>query len=585
MNKKWNVLYNESYKTLDDIFAVLLANRGLSSKREIENFLFPELSKITLKSVGLDEEQITKAIKRIQKAIKLEQKIIVFGDYDVDGITGTAILWETIYKQYKNVSPYIPDRFGEGYGLSIVGIDNLLKKYPDTKVIVTVDNGIVAYEAVKYAKKLRIDVIVTDHHVKAKDELESYATVHTTQICGAAVAYLFSKALTLILSQTSFGRGNENGNQKFPRPSMMGEGGGEGIIDSDEYLDLVALATVADLVPLTGASRAFVKFGLDALLRTQRPGLQALFNLAGIGKDKIGVYEIGHVIGPRINASGRILSAMDSLRLLCTKKYDKAQVLAIKLDQTNKERQLLTEEFTQIACDQCDEVKLERISFVSHTDFNEGVIGLVASRLVERYYKPSFVISIGEKVSKGSARSISGVNIIEMIRSVSGHIVQAGGHPMAAGFTVETTKIELLRDALQKKAAKLVEDDHLERKLQIDLKLKLEDIDLDLYKKLQLLSPFGMKNPEPVFLSKKVIIEEVRPIGANGKHLKLKLNNELRMKNDKKSFDAVAFGMGERVNELKQGTMIDIVYTIDLNIWRGKENLQLKIRDIKIAKF
>lgn len=550
MNKKWNVLHTESYKTLDDIFAILLANRGLSSKREIENFLFPELSKITFKSVGLDEEQITKAIKRIHKAIKLEQKIIVFGDYDVDGITGTAILWESIYKQYKNVSPYIPDRFGEGYGLSIAGIDNLLKKYPETKVIITVDNGIVAYEAVKYAKKLKIDVIVTDHHVKGKEELESYATVHTTQTCGAAVAYLFSRALS-----------------------------GQVTIDSDEYLDLVALATVADLVPLTGASRTFVKFGLDVLLRTQRPGLQALFNLAGIGKDKIGVYEIGHVIGPRINASGRILSAMDSLRLLCTKKYDKAQALAIKLDQTNKERQLLTEEFTQIACDQCEEINLERISFVAHSDFNEGVIGLVASRLVEKYYKPSFVVSIGETVSKGSARSINGVNIIEMIRSVSGHIVQAGGHPMAAGFTVETTKIELLRDALQKKAEKIVADDHLERKLQIDLKLKLEDIDMDLYKKLQLLSPFGMKNPEPVFLSKKVIVEEVRSIGANGKHLKMKLNNELRMKNDEKAFDAVAFGMGERMDELKPGTLIDIVYTMDLNSWRGKDSLQLKIKD------
>lgn len=558
MNKKWNVLHTESYKTLDDIFAVLLANRGLSSKREIENFLFPELSKITFKSVGLDEEQIAKAIKRIQKAIKLEQKIIVFGDYDVDGITGTAILWESIYKQYKNVSPYIPDRFGEGYGLSIAGIDNLLKKYPDTRVIVTVDNGIVAYEAVKYAKKLKIDVIVTDHHVKGTEELESYATVHTTQTCGAAVAYLLSRALTLTLSH------------------QMGEGT---IIDSDEYLDLVALATVADLVPLTGASRTFVKFGLDVLLKTQRPGLQALFNLAGIGKDKIGVYEIGHVIGPRINASGRILSAMDSLRLLCTKKYDKAQALAIKLDQTNKERQMLTEEFTQIACDQCEEINLKRISFVAHSDFNEGVIGLVASRLVEKYYKPSFVVSIGETVSKGSARSINGVNIIEMIRSVSGHIVQAGGHPMAAGFTVETAKIELLRDALQKKAEKLVEADHLERKLSIDLKLKLEDISLDLYKKLQLLAPFGMKNPEPVFLSKKVIVEEIRPIGANGKHLKMKLNNESRMKNDEKALDAVAFGMGERMDELKPGTLIDIVYTMDLNSWRGKDSLQLKIKD------
>jgi single-stranded-DNA-specific exonuclease len=540
------------YKSLDDIFAVLLANRGISSKREIEDFLFPELSKITHKSVGIDEEQLERAIKRIQKAIKLNQKIIIFGDYDVDGITGTAILWESIYQEYKNVSPYIPDRFEEGYGLSVKGIDNLLKKYPDTKLIITVDNGIVAYEALKHAKKLKIDVIVTDHHVKGKEELDCFALIHTTQICGAAVGYMLSLALR---------------NQP--------------LIDSDQFLDLVALATVADLVPLTGASRAFVKFGLEALLKIQRPGLQALFNLSGIGKDKIGVYEIGHVIGPRLNASGRILSAMDSLRLLCTKRYDKGQELAVKLDQTNKERQLLTEEFTQIACSQCEEINLDRISFVSHTDFNEGVIGLVASRLVERYYKPSFVVSIGKDISKGSARSISGVNIIEMIRAVGVHVVQAGGHPMAAGFTVETTKIEILRDALQKHAEKIVADEHLERKLSIDLKLKLDDITMDLYKKIQLLAPFGMKNPEPLFVSKKVIIEEARAIGANGKHLKLKLNQESRIKNQGDAFDAVAFGMGEKISDLKTGSLIDIVYTIDLNVWRGKESLQLKIKDLK----
>lgn len=550
--KKWNLLYKDTYSSLDDIFAILLANRGLTKKTEIESFLFPDLSKITQKSVGIDLDQLQIAVKRIKKAIKSNEKIIVYGDYDVDGITGTAILWESLYKNYKNVFPYIPDRFGEGYGLSRKGIDHLLTKYPDTKIIVTVDNGIVAYEAAKYAKELGIDVIITDHHVAGDQKLECYALVHTTRLCGAAVGYMLALALEEKDS-----------------------------IDSDQFLDLVTLATVADLVPLTGANRALVKAGLPVLANTKRPGLQALFSVASISREKFGIYEIGHLIAPRLNAAGRLFSAMDSLRLVCTKDFSKASLLAANLDKTNRERQVLTEQFTTQAQVLSGDLNGSRIVFVSHEEFNEGVIGLVASRLVEKYYRPSFVISMGEKISKGSARSVSGVNIIEMIRSVSHTLVQAGGHPMAAGFTVETARLAEFKEALHKHALDVILEEQLQRNYSIDLELQFRDINVELYEKIQLLAPFGMKNSEPVFMSKGVTIEDLRFVGKNSDHVKLMLSQTGKGDHIHK-LGCIAFGMGQKMRDMVPGNTLDIIYSIDRDEWQGRKRMQLKIKDIKI---
>ena len=294
--KKWQV---ESEIKNGDIISVLLKNRGITTKKEIEDFLHPKLINVTTESVKINGAQLKKALTRIKKAIKENQKIIVFGDYDVDGICASAILWETLNSLHANALPYIPSRFDEGYGLSKEGIDNLLKT-GGIDLIITVDNGIVANDAVDYANKNGIDVIITDHHVPTEKLPKALAIVHTTLLCGTGVAYLLSQSLKT---------GNEN-----------------------SHLELVVLATIADLVPLTGANRILVYFGLQKLKETKRPGLLALMNKAGIKKEEMDTYKIGHMIAPRLNAMGRLASAMDSLRLICTNNKQKAEDLAETLN-------------------------------------------------------------------------------------------------------------------------------------------------------------------------------------------------------------------------------------------------------------
>ncbi|MBI4084445.1 MAG: single-stranded-DNA-specific exonuclease RecJ [Candidatus Levybacteria bacterium] len=608
--KKWEILGKFKIKNLElriaDLVGVLLENRGLKTKKEITAFLDPKLEDITVGSVGIDKKQLSKALKRIKKATDEREQIVIFGDYDVDGITGSAILWETLYHDAgANVIPYIPHRVDEGYGLSIRGIENLLsaKVGPlsrsdlnKTKLIITVDNGIVANEAVDFANKQGIDVIITDHHTPSETLPDAFAIVHATKLCGAGVAYLLSQEIK---------------NQKSKIKNS----------DDDKHLELVALGTVADLVPLVGANRTLVKFGLEKLCRTKRPGIVELFKEAVCDQASAGVYQIGHIIAPRLNASGRMTSAMDSLRLLCTRDQKRAAALAVKLGTTNRERQMVMLNATEHASLSVKAKKaLKKMLVVSHDSYPEGVIGLVAGRLVEEYYRPSIVIARGEKVSKGSVRSVSGFNVIEFLRSLSDYFVNVGGHPMAAGFTIETEKIEALQEKIEELAESMVDDEMLTRTLRIDCELPLSAISQELYDSLQKLSPFGMGNPEPTFVSYGVSVEDVRYIGKDGKHLKLLVSQHnptprhsgdpLRQladggdsrisKSESDSgrallrqnsgslarltlgrFEAIAFGIGDRANEVKPGSTIDVVYTIDENVWNGNKKLQLKVKDFK----
>ena len=542
--KKWKILnkLNTSKQTDDEIVKLLLENRGLKDKKAIEEFLNPQLKNITLDSVGIDKEQLKIAMDRIYKAIENNEQIIVYGDYDVDGITGSAILWETLYGMKAKVLPYLPDRIEEGYGLSIKGIENVSSKISGIKLIITVDNGIVAGEAVRFAKDLGIDVIITDHHVIDAVLPEALAIVHTTKMCGAGVAWLLS--------------------QQFK------------VKDDDSHLELAALGTIADLVPLTGANRAIVKFGLEKISRTSRFGLRELFRTSGIEKDILGVYEIGYLIAPRLNAAGRIEKAMDSLRLICTKDKVKAQNLAEKLELINRERQLLTKQAADHASMTVKmQDSLKKIIIVAHESYQQGVIGLVAGKLVEEYYRPSIVISKGEKYSKASARSVDGFNIIEFLRSIPEYFINVGGHPMAAGFTIETEKIIKFKEALELSVEKLLSGQVLTKTLKIDCELPLEVITKEFYISLKQLAPFGMKNSEPVFATKNVTVKEIKVLGKDSKHLKLILGENV-------SLDAIAFGMAELAGDLKIGDKINIAYNIDENTWNGKTKLQLKVRDI-----
>lgn len=542
--KKWKVLStNTEFSSEDKVTEELYNLRKISDK---EKFINPNASDLNIDNTSISKKEITKTINRIEKAIKNNEKIIILGDYDVDGICASAILWETIYSKYKNVFPYIPDRFTEGYGISKKTIDNLLKQHSDVKLIITVDNGIVANSPIKYAGEKSVDVIITDHHLAGDKLPEAYAIVHTTELCGAGVAWMLASKL------------------QFETDERI-----------NEKLELAALATVADLVPLTGLNRIIVKLGLKELQNTKRLGLIELMKLAIINKKDLGVYEIGYIIGPRLNASGRVEHAIESLRLLCSNDKKYVKNVALLLENTNRLRQQMVIDSFQHAKLSLMTKNINKIILISHESYSEGVIGLISSKLVEHFYKPAITISLKEKISKGSARSINGVNIVELLRSVSHALKEVGGHPMAAGFSIETKKIEEFYELLEKESRKLP-DDKFERELKIDMEIPSSLITESLYRKIQEFSPFGMENPEPVFLSRKMKIVSYKKIGSDGSHLKI------LVKNGDKLMEAIGFGMGEI--ELGEKKEADLVFTIDMNTWLDKKTLQLKLKDIKFKQ-
>jgi single-stranded-DNA-specific exonuclease len=418
-------------------------------------------------------------------------------------------------------------------------------------LIITVDHGITAWEKVEYAKKLGIDIVVTDHHVMP-DKLPDCPMVHTTKMSGSGISWFVAKEVQKIID---------------PDKNMP-----------DDELAIASMGTIADMVALTGANRSITKYGLKAINETKKVGLVALMHEAGLTQGALGTYDVSHVLAPRLNAMGRLVHAMDALRLLCTKKADKADELAALLGITNKERQQLTTDTTIHARDilKNGNYKSKKLLFVVHESYNQGVIGLVAGKLMEEFYLPSIVVAKGEFISKASARSISGFNIVETIRSCSDILVDVGGHPMAAGFTIETTKLTLLQSRLEEIANRELDVDTLTRLLKIDLKIPFESITENLWQKLRDFEPFGFGNPEPVFASNDVKVVDARLVGADGKHLKLKVSQ------DGETIDAIAFGFGEVYGKLKSSKTINIAYTIDMNVWNGNSNLQLKIKDIKL---
>jgi len=553
--KKWNKI---------DIISAILQSRGITTKKDIDAFLRPmPPHELSVKDVGIDEKNTKKAVKRIGKAINDKESIVVYTDYDADGLTAGAIICETIHKLGGTILPYVPHRVDEGYGLTKKGIDTVFEKHHPT-LLITVDHGITAHDMVAYAKKLGIDVIVTDHHLKP-ERLPECLIVHTTLLSGAGVAYFLAKELVFFCHP----------------PSVF----------CPQLLSLAAIGTIADMMPLLGPNRSLAKYGLEELRKTNRVGLKALIEEAGLVQSQLTAYSISHMLAPRLNAMGRIEYALDGLRLLCTNDKDRAKELASKLGLTNRERQQLTIDTTLHAKELVQKIHGKTIGkkllFVAHESYNQGVIGLVAGKLVETYYLPTIVVSKGEEISKASARSIKGFNIVEAIRSFSDLLIDVGGHPLAAGFTIETKKMEKLREKLEKLADNHITDEMLKRPVAIDLEIPLECITEDLYDKIQQLQPFGFGNPEPVFLSKAVQLVDLRRIGADGKHLKLKIAiksrfPELKMSQFRESsyIEAIGFGMGGLYPEITPNKPVDIIYTIDMNEWNGNKGLQLKLRDI-----
>lgn len=532
----WKIKISKPNKSKKDwLTRVLSENRNLDTPAKLKQFLNPEFDQI-LKTPVTD---IEKGLTRVIKGIKDKEKMVVYSDYDADGICATAIMWETLYDLGANVMPYVPHRMKEGYGLAKEAITNLSKE--GVKLIITVDHGVTAVEQVEHAKKLGVDVVITDHHVLPPIAPKPIALVHSTSFCGAGVSWRFCWELV----------------QKVDKSYS------DKLMDK---LELAALATIADLVPLVAGSRAIVKLGLEKIAKTKRPGIKALIKSAHVN-GAVGTYEIGHILAPRINAMGRIEHGLDSLRLLCARNQNQADELASLLTKTNSKRQ----DLTTSAIDHARGLVIEEhlVGVIAHESWHEGVIGLVAARLVEAHHKPMIVISIGENgKSKGSARSIVGFNIVEAIRAQQEFLIDAGGHPMAAGFSIETKNIQAFTLAINKHAIGLMTEEILTPVLNIECPLEVEDISMESLSEISKFEPYGVANPEPLFITKRMIVEDLRSVGPQNNHLKLQLNG----------LNAIAFNKGELRAQLRPSDQIDVVYTICEDRYSG--GLQLKIKDL-----
>lgn len=548
--KKWRLLSKKrNFNNSEKIISILLRNRGIQTKRQKEEFLKPKKpADITLKEVKLSRRDLNKAINRLELAKKNSEKVLVYGDYDADGVCATAILWECLYKLGLDIMPHIPGRFDEGYGLNVKSIETLKAKYPDLGLIITVDNGIVATKAVDKANSLGIDVIITDHHQKEKKLPKALSIIHTTKIGGAGVAWILANEVSKI----------------FQGESLKGRG-----------LGLVAIGTVSDQISLTGANRSFVKYGLEELNKTKRVGILELYRESGIEKGSVSTYEIGFVIAPRINAMGRLENAIDSLRLLCTKNKTRANELALYLAKTNRLRQEIVEKVVIKTRKEALKRELVGAIVVSGEDYHEGVVGLAASKLVEEFYRPAIVLSKGKKVSKGSARSISGFNIINAIKKLDSLLLDSGGHPMAAGLSLETKNLAKFSKEFEKLTALLLSDKILEPILRIDLEIGFPSLSWDLIKVLKSFDPTGSGNPTPLFMTKKVRPWTVRTVGKDASHLKMKVEK------DNQTFDVIGFGLGLRVPEITEGEPIDIAYVFEENEFNGVKSMQLRLKDFR----
>lgn len=554
MKKEWLNLQEETPKSVEDIRKILLKNREIE---DMEAFLdAPHPKDISAEAVGIDPKALKKAADRIRKAQKDGEQVLVFGDYDADGICATAILWQTLHHMGIKAMPFIPHREKHGYGVSSEAIDDIVADNKPT-LIITVDNGIVAHEPViRLMEKEGIDVIITDHHQPETVDGKltyppAHAVVHTTQLCGATVGWMLAREL----------------DSEFAM----------------QQLDLAGLATIADQVPLTGANRSFAKFGLENLRNTQRVGFQTLFQAASVKQDEISSSTVGYTIAPRINAMGRLKHGLDALRLLCTSSRPRASQLTSELMKTNVERQDLTSDLLIHAQEQAAPQKAEHMIVVADKRYPEGIIGLIAGRLAEQYHKPAIAISISGETAKASARSIPGVNIVEMLREVRDDLIEVGGHPMAAGFGIETKKIELVRDRLFELARDQIDETMLVPALNIDAQIPWELVSDELVEMTEEFEPFGQANPQPVFALDGVKILNIRTMGSDNQHIKLTVGqpNAKDANQSAKTVDVLGWRSGELASRLSEGDEISLAGTLEFNHWNGRRTIQMIMKDLK----
>ncbi|KAB3537276.1 single-stranded-DNA-specific exonuclease RecJ [Alkaliphilus pronyensis] len=538
--------------------AKLLFNRGVYEVEEARRFLEASLSDLYNPFLLKDMEKV---VYRINEAIKNKESIWIYGDYDVDGVSSTALLIRYFNSINYTVNYYIPDRMEEGYGVNSEAIKEIVDK--GGKLIITVDCGITSVNEVAYGNGLGIDIVITDHHQCQEELPPAYGIINPKQedctypfkqLCGCGIALKLIQAM-------------------MPKEDF--------IKNASFYLDIVALATVADIVPLIDENRIIVKNGIKAMENSANAGIKALVEVCGLTGKKITGGHIGFMLAPRINAAGRIGNAKIGVDLLTSSNYDEALELAKFLDSENRERQNIEMEiFKQAEKQLFEDNQLHNRKFLVlyQEGWHQGVIGIVASRIVEKYYRPTIVLSVEDGVAKGSARSISGYNIFEALSSHKDMFIKFGGHEQAAGLSMEQAMLEEFKERINKQASETLTEEDFIREISFDEHLIYNEINEELMTQLQLLEPHGMGNPGPKFLYRNLEVFSIKGVGTEGKHLKAELSTA-----DGK-LNGIGFSLSYFTESIYPGDIVDVIFVPEYNSFNGHTNLQLNIKDIKLVE-
>ena len=540
---------------VEEFVATLLVQRGIETFEEARDFFRPKLEHLHNPYLMKDMD---KAVARIELAIANQENILVFGDYDVDGTTAVSLVSSYLKTYYSNVATYIPDRYDEGYGISFKGID-----YADDNefsLIIALDCGIKSIDHVAYAKERNIDFIICDHHrpgeflpdaVAVLDPKRDDCSYPYDELCGCGIGFKLIQAL--------------------------GENRDQTIEDLTPYLDLVATAIAADIVPMTGENRVLAYFGLQVINSDPRPGIKALIHQ--IKKQTLDITDVVFIIAPRINAAGRIKHGNYAVELLSEFDFEQAQQFASEIEKYNSDRKELDKQITIEALSQI--VENEEIdgftTVVYQEDWHKGVIGIVASRLIETHYRPTLVFTkSGDKLA-ASARSVKGFDVYNALEACSEHLEQFGGHMYAAGMTLKEENYSNFKKAFEKVVSETIHPDMLFPEISIDAELDFTEITPKLIRILKQFEPFGPLNMTPIFISKNVNDTGYpKNMGSEEAHLKLFVKQ-----NNSEGIAAIGFGLGNKINLVTDKKPFDAVYCLDENEWNGKVTIQLRLRDIK----
>lgn len=574
INKKWRILADERECRAADlgkysaVVANMLMSRGICTETEAEAFLAADYK---LASDPFLFNKMTEAVDLIVGHIKAGDLIYVYGDYDADGVTSSAIMLETLRTLKANVDIYIPDRAREGYGLNVASIDIIADA--GGKLIITVDNGIRGAKEIELAHERGIDVVITDHHQSPEEEAllpkclilnphfagESYPF---KDLAGAGVAFKLAQA---IIRRSKLADNEKN-------------------FLEERLLDLVALGTVADCVPLLGENRILVKKGLEVLNKTRRMGMLDLIKVSQSEGKTIKAWSIGFQLAPRLNAAGRMQHANTAFELLVADDKEKSRSLALQLNQRNVERQQITEEIFNsvdaLVQDQLNDKILIAVFPINQEKeeeiWSEGVIGLVAGRICEKYYRPTLVVTKSETGYKGSGRSVEQLDLIKAIEGAGEFLTKFGGHPMACGFSTSNELIDGFFEKMKQSVAEKLQNVELAPELKIDSVLDLKDIDMELLLEIDTFEPFGQNNDRPKFIAQNITIVDRQLMGMEAQHIKFKVKQE-----DSSIFQAIGFNQAEKRQDYKVGDVVDMVFYPEINDYNGRTDIQLKIVDMR----